>query len=236
MVHNLTNRHFRNMNRQKSNYDLTNPDELKAHREMIKRIGNNLAGREFRTFEIDENNRLVMFFLLYYFHGCPLACEVFPGSGYTTFKNLLLVGNAGSGKTMILEVFAEYLKLLGMNTAFHNISITQLMNYYKINGHIDRYTYNEEGANKMFEGNPVHVCLNDIGLETEEQKSYGTSLTSVIDEFLYARYEIYQNRMIHCHLTSNLNIAQFEARFKYRLLDRFKSYNVIPLTGDSRRK
>lgn len=65
-----------------------------------------------------------------------------------------------------------------------------MMNYYKIHGHIDLYTYNENQS-KGFKPNPFNICLNDIGLETENQKSYGTSLDSVIDEFLYARYEIF---------------------------------------------
>lgn len=110
-----------------------------------------------------------------------------------------------------------------------------MMNYYKMNGHIDRYTYNENSGKGSIEGDPFNICINDIGLETENQKSYGTSLDSVIDEFLYARYEIYQNQFKKYHITSNLSPEEFKERFGYRLVDRFKSFNVIPLLGDSRR-
>ena len=109
-----------------------------------------------------------------------------------------------------------------------------MMNYYKINGHIDRFTYNENGKNTL-EGNPFNVCLNDIGLETEKQKSFGTILESVIDEFLFARYEIYQQSFIKYHMTSNLTVDEFKKRFEDRLVDRFKGFNVIALTGKSRR-
>lgn len=85
----------------------------------------------------------------------------------------------------MMQIFADYLKLTDNPKRFVNLSVTQMMNYYKIHGHIDRFTYNEETGKGSMEGNPFDICLNDIGLETENQKSYGTSLNSVIDEFLY---------------------------------------------------
>ena len=83
---------------------------------------------------------------------------------------------------------------------------------------------NRKGLNR----NLFNICLNDIGLETENQKSYGTSLNSVIDEFLYARYEIYQQFGKMYHITSNLDAEEFKKRFADRLVDRFKSFNLIP--------
>ena len=37
------------------------------------------------------------------------------------------------------------------------------------------------------------------------------------------------------HITSNLGIAEFKKRFGPRLVDRFKTFNVLPLCGESRR-
>lgn len=216
-------------------FDLADNAEFMRHCKMIADLGTNIMKREYRQFEIDDNNRRVLGFLIHYFNHSPIAEQVFPDRNYKLHKNLLILGNPGTGKTMIMQVFADYLKLLNLPKKYHNISVTQMMNYYKINGHIDRFTYNEEQGNKAFEGAPVAVCLNDIGIETEMQKSYGTSLTTVIDEFLFARYEIYQNRMINYHMTSNLSVEQFNSRFQDRLMDRFKTFNVIPLTGSSRR-
>lgn len=220
---------------QDSKYDLTNPNEYYAHVELIKEIGGNYMGREFRDFEVDDNNSKILAFLLYYFNGCRYAEKVFPNEGYKIHKNLLLVGEPGTGKTMLMQIFSDYLKLTFNDNKFENLSVTQMMNYYKINGHIDRYTYSEEKS-KGFKPEPFNICLNDIGLETENQKSYGTSLDSVIDEFLYARYEIYQQFGKKYHITSNLNIDEFKKRFGNRLIDRFKGFNVIPILGNSRRK
>jgi len=216
-------------------YDLNNPNEFYAHRDLIKELGNNYAGREFREFEVDANNSKILAFMLYYFNGCQLAEKVFPDEDYKVHKNLLIIGEPGTGKTILMQIFSDYLKLTNNPNAFENLSVTQMMNYYKINGHIDRFTYNE-GQSKGFKSEPFNICLNDIGLETENQKSYGTSLNSVIDEFLYARYEIYQQFNKKYHITSNLETKEFKARFGGRLIDRFKSFNVIPLLGSSRRK
>lgn len=214
---------------------MTNPNEYHAHCSLIRQLGNDYMGREFRDFEVDENNSKILAFLLYYFNGCRYAEKVFENENYKVHKNLLLVGGPGTGKTMLMQIFSDYLKLTQNPNNFENLSVTQMMNYYKMNGHIDRYTFNE-GLSKGFKPEPFNICLNDIGLETENQKSYGTSLDSVIDEFLYARYEIYQQFGKKYHITSNLSITDFKRRFERRLIDRFKSFNVIPLLGESRRK
>ena len=134
-----------------------------------------------------------------------------------------------------MQIFSDYLRATRNGSFFHNVSATQLMNYYKVNGHIDKYTYNETAGGKSFEGQPVNVCLNDLGLMTENQKSYGTLLSQVTDEFLFARYEIYQHLGIRYHITSNLCVSELKNRFEARLVDRFKSFNVIELRGGSRR-
>lgn len=83
---------------------------------------------------------------------------------------------------------------------------------------------------------PFGVCLNDLGLATEKQKSFGTLLSQITDEFLFARYEIYQQYGKRYHITSNLTVRELKERFEKRLIDRFKSFNVIELHGGSRRK
>ena len=177
-----------------------------------------------------------MSFLTYYFNGCLEAEKIFPDEDYKIHKNLLLIGEPGTGKTMLMQVFADYLRLTGNVNQFQNISATQLMNYYKINSHIDKFTFNELAHPERFEGDPFNVCLNDLGLQTENQRSYGTLLTQVTDEFLFARYEIYQQTGKRYHITSNLTVKDLKERFEDRLVDRFKSFNVIELRGSSRRK
>lgn len=217
-------------------YDLSDPEQYRLHAYMIREIGNNLMLREYSGYMIDEYNKDVLRFLTYYFNGCKEAEDVFPKENYKIYKNLLLIGEPGTGKTMIMQIFSDYLRATHNENAFVNISATQLMNYYKVNGHIDKYTFNEAADPKASEGSPFNVCLNDLGLMTERQKSYGTMLSQVTDEFLFARYEIYQQQGKRYHITSNLNVKELKQRFESRLVDRFKSFNVIELHGGSRRK
>lgn len=217
-------------------YNLEDPDQYRVHAELIKGIGDNYMLREFTDYQVDDHNRKVLQFLTYYFNGCKLAEQVFPSENYKIHKNILLIGEPGTGKTMIMQIFADYLRITENENRFQNISMTQLMNYYKINGHIDRYTFNELADPKAYEGSPFNVCLNDLGLMTEAQKSFGTTLTQVTDEFLFARYEIYQQYNKRYHITSNLTVKDLRGRFEDRLMDRFKSFNIIELRGESRRK
>ena len=217
-------------------YDLTKSEERKKHADLITRIGQNYLNREYREFICDEQNIKIFTFLLYYFNNCRLAEKVFENEDYKLHKNLLFVGSPGTGKTLTMQIFSDYLKLTKNQNWFRNVSVTQMMNYYKIHGHIDLFTFNEIESGKC-EGIPFNICLNDIGIETENQKSFGTSLDTVIDEFLYARYEIYQQpEQKKYHLTSNLSVKNFKERFENRLIDRFKSFNVIEFNGKSKRK
>ncbi|MDE7377511.1 MAG: ATP-binding protein [Paraprevotella sp.] len=188
-----------------------------------------------REFVIDDNNKDVLRFLLYYFNACPKAEEVFPGRGYKLHKHIMLQGNVGTGKTLLMEIFSEYLRYTNNPNFFYNLSVTQMINYYTLHNNLDRYTFNEE-ENKGFQCKPVNICLNDIGVQTTT--FYGMDTKVLTDEFLHARNEIWSHFHLKAHVTTNLSIEQLKEKYKDgfgRLIDRFKTYNVIPLGGESRR-
>lgn len=213
-----------------------------AHAKFLIHIANNIVlAPQRRKFEIDEHNKQVLRFLLLYFNECPLAEEVFPGRGYKLHKNIMIQGGVGVGKTMLMQIFSEYLKLTNNPRYFHNVSVTQMVNHYSIHNDIDSYLYNIKET-RSFQGRPVNLCLNDIGVET--RPFYGIDTTQIVHDFLHARNEIWSNHS-ECdgrfaHLTTNLTTDQlkelFNAKDSYgRVVDRFKTYNIIPLTGESRR-
>ena len=216
-----------------SRYDMLDPEEYNRHLTLIKNIGDTILSREGRRFVIDEGNAEVIRFLLLYFNDHKECESVFPNMNHLLEKNILIVGEAGTGKTMLMDIFSRYLKLTGNRLAYDNTSMIRLINYYKVHSHINKFTFNED--KETGKCSPYALCLNDIGLEVESQKSYGTDIRDVVDEFVYARYEIYQQWNIRTHLTSNYDVEDFKKRFNYRINDRFKSYNLVPLTGKSRR-
>ncbi|MEG1554682.1 MAG: ATP-binding protein [Rikenellaceae bacterium] len=191
--------------------------------------------KEFKKFVVDANNREILRFLLYYFNNNPNAETVFPDKDYKVNRNLMLCGSVGVGKTMLMQVFAEYLKRTNNPNAFQNLSVTQMINYYKTHNHLDKYTYNEEGS-KAFDGNPVNVCLNDVGLQTHLH--FGTDTKVLVTDFFHARNELWAQSGKFAHITTNLTPAEIKQYFSDehgRLVDRFKTYNVIHLKGESRR-
>lgn len=219
--------------------DLTDPAVFEMHTRLFLYIANNIViAPQRRTFIVDEHNRNVIKFLLYYFNNCSLAEEVFPGRGYKLHKNIMLQGGPGVGKSMIMQCFSEYLKRIGSPRFFHNLSVTQMVNYYTIHNNLDRYTFHEEES-CGFMPKPENVCLNDVGLN-DDKVFYGMNTAVLTDEFLLARNDIWAGWDKFAHITTNLDDKALTARFtkgdKYgRLIDRFKTYNVIPLEGKSRR-
>lgn len=222
--------------KQEKAQDLSNEEVFNAHANTLIWVANNIVlAHQRRKFVVDEHNKKVLRFLLYYFNGCPLAEEVFPSRGYKLHKHIMLQGAVGTGKTLLMQVFSQYLSITDNPRFFHNLSVTQMVNYYTLHNNLDRYTFNEEG-NKGFKCEPVNICLNDIGVQST--KFYGIDTDTLTNEFLHARNEIWTQYHKMAHLTTNLTNEQLKQKYKDgfgRLLDRFKTYNIIPLTGESRR-
>lgn len=216
--------------------DLTDERMYNIHSNLLVQCAKNvLAKNNGGEFIIDDSNKKVLRFLLYYFNNCPKALEVFPERKHSLNKSILLCGDVGVGKTLIMDAFALYLKETNNPKAFYNLSQTQMMNYYTTHNTLDKFTFNEENS-KNFEGNPVNLCINDLGLATK--KFYGNDLKVIIDEFLYARYEIWASQGKCAHITTNLDKDRIIDLFKDdsgRLADRFKMYNVVPMKGESKR-
>ena len=219
--------------------DLTNPDIYELHYNLFLHIANMIVIEpQHRQFVVDEHNEQVIRFLLYYFNNCKLAENVFPERGYKLHKNIMLQGGLGVGKTMLMQCFSEYLKRIKSPRFFYNLSVTQMVNYYTIHNNFDRYTFHEEDS-VGFMPKPDNVCLNDVGLN-DDKVFYGMNTAVLTDDFLLARNDIWAGWDKFAHITTNLDekalIKRFTSSDKYgRLVDRFKTYNVIPLTGTSRR-
>lgn len=242
-MHSAAVRAIDEMRRAKAQYaDLANENTYKAHVNFFLWVANNIVlAPQRRKFIIDDNNKEVLRFLLYYFNECPLAESVFPGRGYKLHKNILLQGGVGVGKTLMMQVFSEYLKRLNNPLYFPNVSVTQMVNHFSIYNNIDLYTYNE-GGSIGFQIKPMHLCLNDVGVDN--RPFYGIDTLTVVNDFLHARNELWANLAItdrrFAHLTTNLSDEQLKQKFRAkddfgRVIDRFKTYNVIPLSGTSRR-
>lgn len=218
----------------KSVFNVEDETEYNKHSGIVIQIAERLLLKEKRKLEIDEHNFKLLQFLLHYFNESSKSELVFPDETYMNHKQIMLMGNVGVGKTFIMDVFAEYLRIVNNSNAFETISITELIDYYKLHNHLDEYTYNKSNFKQNERTTAKNICLNDLGLKT--YLHFGVDTKSFIDDFLYARYELYCKYDVKTHITTNLSVAELEKSFNFRLVDRFKAYNVIDLGGESRRK
>lgn len=221
--------------------DLSVPEIFNLHWNFLCQVAENIVlAPQRRKFVVDEHNKQIILFLLYYFNNCPLAEHVFPDKRYKLAKPLLIRGDKGVGKTFLMQLFSEYLRRTKNPNSFFNVSVTEMVNYYTINNNLNRYTYNDRSGTKednTFDGcRPSNVCLNDVGLQT--QSFFGQDGKKLVTEFLHARYEIWTQFSSRGHLTTNLSVEALAKEFSDaygRTVDRFKSYNIIEMTGSSRR-
>lgn len=220
---------------------LSVPEIFNLHWNFLCQVAENIVlAPQRRKFVVDEHNKQIILFMLYYFNNCPLAENVFPDKRYKLAKPLLIRGDKGVGKTFLMQLFSEYLRRTKNPNFFFNVSVTEMVNYYTINNNLNRYTYNDRSGTKednTFDGcRPSNVCLNDVGLQT--QSFFGQDGKKLVTEFLHARYEIWTQFSSRGHLTTNLSVEALAKEFSDaygRTVDRFKSYNIIEMTGSSRR-
>ena len=86
-IENLIQRHKESI-QNVSEYDLTDTQEYYNHWNLISNLGTDYTEREFRKFDVDDNNSKLIQFLLYYFNGCRYAQNVFPEENYKVHNNL----------------------------------------------------------------------------------------------------------------------------------------------------
>lgn len=198
----------------------------------FKEIANYFMIRENRIFVIDSNNEEIIKCLTLYFLNSPLCEEMtFNGKQISLQKNIMLIGPVGTGKSVLMKIFSYFTRNLSLPTKFTNVETSELLNHYKMHGNINKYTYNTSNDYNS----PESYCLNDIGLNILNQKNYGTDINMIIDEWLFSRYELWLGNRHKYHVTTNQTFADLKNNYDYRIVDRFKSFNIIPLVGESRR-
>lgn len=223
------------------------PTEMKSQMEIFREIGDIVLEEEGKKYVSDEQNEGFVRYLIAYlnrwqntFSACALELT---GADGDTDKPLFIMGQRGVGKTLHLQIAAKFATVMKLRSReFINTSASELLNYMRVKGDLDYYTYNigrvAIKAGTLGTARPWGVCLHDLGLELDasnKQRIYGTDLVAVLNDFLMARYELYQNCGLMCHITTNLTVDQFTKNYPPRVRDRFKQYNYVTLKGASRR-
>lgn len=137
-------------------------------------------------------------------------------------KGVALLGNVGTGKTILLS----YVALL-IDVAVFNVP--ELSRVYAVSGA-------EAFWNRVMDRTNVgqDMVLDDLGAETES-KYFGAPFPIV--DLLYRRYDLWKSSGHRLWVSSNLTGQELSARYGERVSDRLREMTVVvPATGKSLRK
>lgn len=175
--------------------------------------GKLLFGKNFKIYEEDE---VVLYKLCIYFIRDFDACAKL---NIDPNKGILLSGPVGCGKTSLMKLLRhivphqksyELIPARNITFAFNNIGYKTIQEY----------------------GNSNFYCFDDLGVETTG-RHFGKDC-NVMGEILLSRYDLFLQRKIRTHATTNLNALELEERYGNRVRSRMRQlFNLIAFDKES---
>ncbi|MGE0021059.1 MAG: ATPase [Draconibacterium sp.] len=144
-------------------------------------------------------------------------------------KGILLNGPIGCGKTTLITLVGYF---------FPPERQYQVKSAREIS-----FEYEKEGYNTITKYGKIHPgkpntaiwCFDDIGIE-QPQKYFGNEC-NVLAEILFSRYELFVNKGIPTHITTNLSASELEEKYGNRIRSRMREmFNLVAFDKDSKDK
>ena len=179
------------------------------------------------NFKIIEDDIPIITTLLVYFLNDEIMAKTIE---IDLKKGILLSGPIGCGKTTIMNLMRhvpeQERKFILKPT--REISFEFIKEGYEV---IQRYN----SGNKLNNG-IKNYCFDDLG--TENNLKYFGNECNVMGEILLSRYDLFINKKIITHITTNLSASEIEAAYGNRVRSRLRAMlNLIafnPATKDKR--
>jgi DNA replication protein DnaC len=195
--------------------------EIKSHynyEEVIiwlEKKGIELYGKHFK---ISETDYPIIYKLIAYFLKDEPTCFQY---GINLNKGVLLSGPVGCGKTSLINLMKH------LTSAEHkffvkpcrDISFEFIQDGYEI---IHKYS-----KGKLYQSEPKTICFDDLG--TENNLKYYGNECNVMAEILLSRYELFTNKKLQTHITTNLSASEIENVYGNRVRSRLRE--MINLIG-----
>jgi DNA replication protein DnaC len=179
------------------------------------------------NFKIIEDDIPIITTLLVYFLNDEIMAKTIE---IDLNKGILLSGPIGCGKTSLMNLMRhvpeQERKFILKPT--REISFEFIKEGYEV---IQRYC----SGNKLQNG-IKNYCFDDLG--TENNLKYFGNECNVMGEILLSRYDLFINKKIITHITTNLSASEIEAAYGNRVRSRLRQMlNLIafnPITKDKR--
>ena len=197
----------------------------------------NSTGEEGKTWDLDAHNRAVYELLVLYFAEDRefISAAVNLGVANPSLsKGLLLAGNYGTGKTMMMKLFSK-----NQRQVFHVTNAKYIADGFQENGQefleqfAEKYQNASNDSSAFFQPY-AGLCIDDLG--TEEFKNHYGNKKNVLGDVIEIRYAK-NNCGTYLHATTNLNIQELNDFYGGRVMSRMREiFNTVLLLGPDRRK
>ncbi|WP_167343103.1 ATPase [Nonlabens sp. SY33080] len=192
--------------------------DFKSALRFLDAKGKLLFGKQFKIYEEDK---ALLYRLVTYFIGDQSECNKFQ---IDLNKGLLLSGPVGCGKTTLMRLLPH----LVPHKRYHQFNLIPCRNivfgfnnlgYKTIEAYSDRKSY----------------CFDDLGVEAIG-RHYGKDC-NVMGEILISRYEVFRQKQVKTHITSNLNAEELESKYGERVRSRMREmFNLISFNNQAKDK
>lgn len=150
-------------------------------------------------------------------------------------KGLIVIGNVGTGKTTLMNIFADFVG----NTLTDTDYLKKRNLFFQIITARDIDRNVSKGNIKYYESlidKRLNLCIDDLGLERRETNSYGNK-NNIIEDLILDRYELWHKHGIKTHYTTNLNLDAIKRIYSERTFSRLTQMtNAIIWQGSDFRK
>ena len=166
-----------------------------------------------KDFFIPEEERGIIFGLLAWFLQDELVTNEM---NIDLNKGILLSGPIGCGKTTLLKLMQKF---PSQRRSFRMFSTRQIVSEFMQSGYetIEKYSrgnlYNETRQ-------PQAICFDDLGAESAS-KYFGNDC-NVMAEILLTRYDLFKEKGLITHITTNLTATEIETIYGNRLRSRMR--------------
>lgn len=190
-----------------------------------------------RDFVINDQNKEVINTMILYFakHSDFLSAKNILGGEPTFKKGILLLGNVGSGKTILMDIFKRAVSdnrspFMKKSQAFTTVFAKDLPYLIESEGLGAMKKYTDQYKKEDGEARNNIINIEDIGAEKKEKHLNYGSQYDLIDTLIDVRNRHLTFSGIITHGTTNHNAKQLSELYDERFVSRlYSTFNIIPL-------
>lgn len=183
------------------------------YREVVSRLIRNGEIVLGKPFHIPENERGIIFGILAWFLEDERVAEKMD---IDLRKGILLSGPIGCGKTTLFKLMQNFPT---KRKNFRMISTRQVVSEFMQSGYEVLEKFSRGNFNRDVRSPKVY-CFDDLGTETTS-KYFGNDC-NVMAEILLTRYDLFKEKGIITHMTTNLSATEIETQYGNRLRSRMR--------------